>query len=71
MEGHARTALGIFVRRLQDLVHAFGPQSALDQVADGDGANEGAEPSILALLLSDVLGEDLGRIVVRLCDISD
>jgi hypothetical protein len=41
----------VHVRRLENLVHAFGSQSAFYQVANSDGANEGGEASILTLLL--------------------
>lgn len=49
-----------YARRLHDLVHSLGTKSALDQVADGNGADECGETSIFALLLSGALLEDLG-----------
>jgi hypothetical protein len=54
------------IRRLQDLVHALGAQGALHQVADGDGADEGAEAGILSLFLRRALLEDLGGAERRL-----
>lgn len=54
------------VRRLHDLVHALGTQSALNEIADCYGANEGGETGILALLLCCAVLEDLGRAEGRL-----
>ena len=66
MVGH-----GNIIRRLQDLVHAFRSQSALDQITNGDGADEGCQPSILALLFGGAFLEDLGwaegRLFCRYC----
>lgn len=53
------------VRRLQDLVHALGAQGALHEIAHRDGAHKGRQPGVLALLLGDILGEDLGRVLKR------
>jgi len=48
------------IRRLQNLVHALGAKCALYQITNGNGADEGAEAGILALLLGCALLEDLG-----------
>lgn len=56
----------LYVRRLHDLVHAFGTQSALDQVTDSYGSDKRGETGILALLLGGTLLEDLGRAEGRL-----
>lgn len=54
------SAANRYIRRLHDLVHAFGAQSALDQIADCYGTNEGGETGILALLFCRAVLEDLG-----------
>lgn len=38
--------------RLQDLVHALGSKGGLDEVADGEGANERRETRIFSLFFS-------------------
>lgn len=43
--------------RLQDLVHALGPQRGLDEVRDGDGAHEGGHAGVLALWSGCACGE--------------
>lgn len=48
------------IRRLKDLVHALGTEGALDEVANGNGADESRETGILSLLLCGALLEDLG-----------
>lgn len=50
--------------RLEDLVHALGPQRGLDEVRDGDGAHEGGHAGVLALWLVG----DWMRVVGRLID---
>lgn len=44
---------------MQDLVHPFWTQRALDQVSNGDGTDKGREPGIFALLLGGAVAEDL------------
>lgn len=47
------------VRGLEDLVHAFRTESALDEIANGNGADESVKTGILALLLGGALFKDL------------
>lgn len=53
------------VRRLQNLIHSLGTEGALDEVTDGNSAHEGRQTGILALLLGDIVGEDLCGIAER------
>lgn len=56
-----------YVRRLHNLVHSLRTQGALDQIADGNGTDEGGETGIFTLLLSGALLKDLGWAEGRLC----
>lgn len=58
-----RTPLsGLLIRRLKYLVHTFGTEGALHEITNSYGPNESRETRILAFLLCDIVGKDLGRV---------
>src|SRR5436190_908497 len=56
-------AIHDLIRRLQNLIHPLGSQSAFHKIAYCDGAHKRGKPCIFTFLFCDIVCENLGGVV--------